>query len=248
MKKTASKPAGYKKYLVSPIKSVRDGGWNSPYSSVGLVVALFAVGLLIGFVIIPQVKSKILSSPTLSLRTEQVEGLNVTSDLPSAITKQAVDFLKADLKNEDFPGDLLIGKADKSANTTGQEYVAIWNASGKGFTLLVVVPNPNKPAIYLRVWYTDDDRDFDINASKGLLNGVFNGGAIGNAGDLACSNVNDIVGNGPICGAMKEVSGVKEGVLVRGKVKLSDTKTGLIVSACQMTKDHPLYKNATYCP
>ena len=248
MKEPAKDFPNFKKYLANPLKSVRQKGWESPFASMGLVVALFAVGLLVGFVAIPQLKAHIFSSPTLSLRSETIDGMKVTSDLQPAVTKQAADFLKASIKSNLLPPELLIGKADKASNKTGQEYVALWNADGKSWTMLVVVQDPKKPAVYLRVWYVNDEQNFDENSGKNLLTGVFNDGVVSSDGEVKCQSVDDLVGKMQVCGAMKESSGQKNGVLVRGLVKLSDTKKGTAVSACAITKDHPSYKDATYCP
>lgn len=248
MKKSAKKSFDFKEYLVFPVQSIRDKGWNSPFSSTGLVLGLFLVGLLVGFVGIPQLKARILSSPTLNLRSETIDGMKVTSDLSPDVTRQAVSFLKADLNITYLPQELLLGKPAKAANNTGQEYVALWNASGKSWTLLVVVPDKTKKAIYFRAWYTGDEQTVDENSSRDLLHSVFEGNQLNKNGDIKCQSVDDAVGKSTACGSMKEINGQKEGGLVRGPIKLSDTKNGTAVSICLMTKDHPAYKDAAYCP
>jgi hypothetical protein len=247
MKQSVSKSSGFKRYLVNPFFDMRRRGWESPFASMSLVVSLFAIGLLVGFVAIPQLKAHILSSATLSLRSEDISGMKVTSDLQPNITSQAIEFLRNSVKSVFLPGDILIGKADKSTNTTGQEYIALWNANGKSFTMLVVVPEKMKKAIYLRVWYTDDVQSFDEGASSELLKSVFNE-SDPSFNELKCRNVDDAVGKMLACGTMKEISGGKVGVLVRGPIKLSSTKNGTAVSTCFMSRDHPSYKSATYCP
>jgi hypothetical protein len=248
MGKSASKRFDFRKFLINPARSIKDKGWDSPFSSSGLVVGLFVVGLLVGFVGIPQLKARIFSSPTLSLRSEAIDGLKVTSDLPSDVTKQAVDFLKSGLKPDFLPGQLLIGKPAVAANATGQEYVALWNSGGKSWTLLVVVPDSLKKAIYLRTWYTGPEQNFEEASSRGLLSSVFNDFALGSSSDIKCQAVDDAAGKAQVCGVMLDQNGEKKGALVRGSVKVGDTKNGTAVALCLMTNDHPAYKGASYCP
>jgi hypothetical protein len=159
-------------------------------------------------------------APETKSNSVNIEGIELTTTLPSAVHRDVIAFLKSSLKPELVPETLSFTLQDPAPGQPGDTHFANWNRDGMFFSFLVGLRKDNQGLNYQRIWTMPPAGPMDEQTAQTHLARIFDSAFLSNFANVACTTSKDTPPRTD-CGSMKtQDSGDLLGVTVRSPFQL----------------------------